>query len=54
MLKEKQIRLIAKPLGRLSSAAQIVVSPEERNPIEGKLGQAKTGYGLDRIKARLQ
>jgi hypothetical protein len=29
------------------------VSPGERNPIEGKFGQAKTGYGLDRIKARL-
>lgn len=29
------------------------VSPGERNPIEGKFGQAKTAYGLDRIKARL-
>ena len=29
------------------------VSPGERNPIEAKFGQAKTGYGLDRIKARL-
>ena len=29
------------------------VRPGERNPIEGKFGQAKTGYGLDRIKARL-
>lgn len=54
MLKEKQIRLVAKPLGRPSLAAQIVVSPGERNPIEGKFGQAKTGYGLDRVKARLQ
>jgi IS5 family transposase len=54
MLKEKRIRLIAKPLGRPSLAAQIVVSSGERNPIEGKFGQAKTGYGLDRIKARLQ
>ncbi len=53
-LKEKGIRLIAKPLGRPSLAAQIVVSPRERNPIEGKFGQAKTGYGLGRIKARLQ
>ena len=32
----------------------IHVSPGERNPIEGKFGQAKTGYGLNRIKARLQ
>ncbi len=53
-LKEKEILLIAKPLGRPKLAAQIVVSPGERNPIEGKFGQAKTGYGLDRIKARLQ
>jgi len=29
------------------------VSPGERNPIEGKFGQAKTAYGLNRIKARL-
>ena len=25
----------------------------DRNPIEGKFGQAKTAYGLNRIKARL-
>jgi IS5 family transposase len=53
-LKEKGINLIGKPLGRPSLAAQIVLSPGERNPIEGKFGQAKTGYGLGRIKARLQ
>ncbi len=33
---------------------QIHVSPGERNPIEGKFGQAKTAYGLNRIKARLR
>jgi hypothetical protein len=53
-LKEKGINLIGKPLGRPSLAAQIVVSPGERNPIEGKFGQAKTGYSLDCIKAGLQ
>jgi transposase, IS5 family len=53
-LKKKGIQLVGKPLGRPSLAAQIVLSPGERNPIEGKFGQAKTGYGLDRIKARLQ
>ncbi len=53
-LKDKGINLIGKPLGRPSPAAQIVLSPGERNPIEGKFGQAKIGYGLDRIKARLQ
>jgi hypothetical protein len=28
--------------------------PGERNPIEGKFGQAKTAYGLANIKARLK
>lgn len=55
MLKEKGIRLKAKPLGRPStSAVPIHVSPGERNPVEGKFGQAKTAYGLDRIRARLK
>lgn len=53
MLKGKGIKLLAKPLGR-PSAMSIHVSPGERNPIEGKFGQAKTGYGLNRIKARLK
>lgn len=30
------------------------VRPGERNPIEGKFGQAKNGYGMDRIRARLK
>ena len=54
-LKRLNIKLKAKPLGRPSlSASSIRVSPGERNPIEGKFGQAKTRYGLGRIKARLQ
>lgn len=52
-LKELGIKLLAKPLGR-PSAVSIHLSPGERNPIEGKFGQAKTAYGLDRIKARLK
>jgi IS5 family transposase len=52
--RDKGINLIWKPLGWPSLAAQIILSPGERNPIEGKFGQAKTGYGLNRIKARLQ
>ena len=52
-LKELGIKLLAKPLGR-PSAMTIHVSPGERNPIEGKFGQAKTAYGLNRIKARLK
>jgi hypothetical protein len=55
MLKEKGIRLKAKPLGRPSaSAVPVHVSPGERNPVEGKFGQARTAYGLDRIRARLK
>lgn len=53
-LKEKGIILKAKPLGRpAKEALSNQVSPGERNPVEGKFGQAKTAYGLDRIKARL-
>ena len=52
-LKELGIKLLAKPLGR-PSAVNEHVRPGERNPIEAKFGQAKTGYGLDNIKARLK
>jgi hypothetical protein len=51
-LKLLGIKLIAKPLGR-PPAVSNHVRPGERNPIEGKFGQAKTAYGLDRIRARL-
>lgn len=55
-LKERNIKLRAKPLGRPSSAGalSIPVRPGERNPIESKFGQAKTAYGMNRIKARLK
>lgn len=54
-LKEKNIRLAAKPLGRPSArAVENHVRPGERNPIEGKFGQAKNGYGMNRIRARLK
>jgi len=52
-LKELGIVLVAKPLGR-PTAMQNHVRPGERNPIEGKFGQAKSAYGMNRIKARLQ
>jgi IS5 family transposase len=52
-LKEKGIVLVAKPLGRPSAVIKHV-SPGERNPVEGKFGQAKTAYGLDRTNARLK
>ena len=53
-LKILRITLVAKPLGRPSLAVDNHIRPGERNPIEGKFGQAKTAYGLNRIKARLQ
>lgn len=53
--KELGIKLVAKPLGRPSSKAVAVhLSPGERNPIQGKFGQAKIAYGLDNIKAKLK
>jgi hypothetical protein len=52
-LKLLGIKLIAKPLGRPKAVDVEHVRPGERNPIEGKFGQGKTAYGLNRIKARL-
>lgn len=53
-LKELKIDLVAKPLGRSSKAMEPShIRPGDRNPIEGKFGQAKTAYGLNRVKARL-
>jgi hypothetical protein len=53
-LKLLGIILRAKPLGRPKAVDEKHVRPGERNPIEGKFGQAKTAYGMNRIKARLQ
>ncbi len=54
-LQDRSIKLAAKPLGRPSAkAVENHVSPGERNPIEGKFGQAKNGYGMNRIRARLK
>ena len=54
LLKEWGIELRAKPLGRPAALAlQNQVSPGERNPIEGKFGQAKAGYNMECIKAKL-
>ena len=53
-LKEMGIILKAKPLGRPSALTANQVRPGERNPLEGKFGQAKTGYGLNNVKARLK
>ncbi|HNW98776.1 MAG TPA: IS5 family transposase, partial [Bacteroidales bacterium] len=53
-LKLLGIKLRAKPLGRPTAVDVEHVRPGERNPIEGKFGQAKTAYGMNLIKARLQ
>lgn len=54
-LKGNKIKLAAKPLGRPSArAVENHVRPGERNPIEGKFGQAKNAYGMNRIRARLK
>lgn len=54
-LKLLNIKLLAKPLGRAKlGAIKEYVRPGERNPIEGKFGQGKNAYGLNRIKARLK
>lgn len=54
-LQNLNIELRAKPLGRpRKEAVQNHVSPGERNPIEGKIGQAKVGYGMDNIMAKLK
>jgi len=53
ILKELGIELRAKALGRPRAMDEKHVSPGERNSIEGKFGQAKTAYGMDRIRARL-
>lgn len=52
-LKELGIVLVAKALGRPGAQSNLI-RPGQRNPIEGKFGQAKTAYGMNRIKARLQ
>lgn len=53
-LKLLDIKLIAKPLGRPSAqAVKVHLRPGERNPIEGKFGQAKVAYGLNKIRAKL-
>jgi transposase, IS5 family len=53
-LKDLNIILRSKPLGRPKLAGDNLVRPGERNPIEGFFGTSKSAYGLNRIKARLQ
>jgi len=59
-LKERGIRQTASPLGRKSSQQETPYQKRkrkkearERNQIEGKFGQGKNAYELNRIRARL-
>ena len=61
LLKSLQIKLHTKSLGRPKvyqaesmAVKQEHIRPGERNPIEGKFGQAKIKYGLNWIRARLK
>ena len=58
-LKEHNIRIVGKPLGRppkqkLSGYQKYKTRKEQnmRNHVEGKFGQGKNGYDLNRIRAR--
>lgn len=58
-LKENQIRFVGKQLGRppkMSPAQRRKLQKEMagRNQIEGKFGQGKNAYGLQKIKARMK
>ncbi|MCW3121992.1 MAG: transposase, family [Flavipsychrobacter sp.] len=58
-LKEKAIRFVGKQLGRppkTSHAEKRTLQKEMagRNEIEGKFGQGKNAYGLQKIKARMK
>lgn len=45
-LKEKNIRLVGRPLGRPAADERRTYQSEEWNPVEEKFGQAKRAYGL--------
>jgi hypothetical protein len=60
-LKQRNIRITAKPLGRKPKQEKTPYQKTkqkkeaaQRNHIEGKFGQAKNGYNLNKIRAKLQ
>jgi IS5 family transposase len=58
-LKEKTILFVGKQLGRppkLDAKQKRALQKEmaQRNEIEGKFGQGKNAYGLQKIKARMK
>jgi hypothetical protein len=54
ILKELGIRLVSKQLGRPSEKDMVDYDPRDQNPIEGKFGQGKVRFGMDRIKTWLK
>ena len=60
-LKERNIKIVGKPLGRPPKQSKETATEKrkkrkkaaERNQVEAKFGQAKRGYHLNNIKARL-
>jgi hypothetical protein len=62
LLKEKGIEIYGKPLGRPPKYSSETASQKyrkkkkaaQRNHVEGKFGQAKRGYDLNNVKARLK
>jgi len=60
-LNEKHVKIVGKPLGWPPKQSNETASEKrkkrkkaaERNQVEGKFGQAKRGYKLNNIKARL-
>jgi len=59
-LKQRDIRITATPLGRKKEKEtgyqkrKRKQEAAERNHIEGKFGQAKNGYNLNRVRAKLK
>ena len=58
-LKELKIRCSSKPLGRPSAESQTPYNKRKqriergiRNQVEGKFGQGKNGYNLNKVRAR--
>lgn len=60
-MKERNIRIVGNPLGRPPKESLTPYQKRkqkkernERNHIEGKFGQGKNAYGLNKIRARRQ
>lgn len=53
--KEREIQLQVKPLGRPGGEAEIKKKDHiHRNDLEGKFGEGKNGFNLNKIRAKLQ